>query len=43
LRLTVAVLWLEENPIGHEVTEVSEFFSAHGTDAIDGVIASVTR
>ena len=42
LGLSVAVLGLEENAIGHEVAKVAELFGPHGADAVDRVIATVT-
>ena len=42
LGLSVAILGLQENAIGHEVAEVAELFGPHGADAVDRVIATVT-
>ena len=42
LSLSVAILGLEENTIGHEVAEVAELFGPYGADAVDRVIATIT-
>ena len=42
LGLSVAILGLQENAIGHEVAEVAELFGPHGADAVDRVIATIT-
>jgi hypothetical protein len=42
LSLSVAILGLEENAIGHEVAEVAELFGPYGADAIDCIIATIT-
>lgn len=42
LSLSVAILGLEENAIGHEVAEVAKLFGPHGADAVDCIIATIT-
>lgn len=42
LGLSIAILGLQENAIGHEVAKVAELFGPHRADAVDRVIATVT-